>query len=1588
MFSDIVRPHHAGFRSFSFKQISQRKTGRTLLCAGVSLLVISLSVQESRAECAPDPVEAGDEIVCTGIDENGFTTTEDEIEILVEETASVTTDGNGSAISISGSNSSFLNKGTISGELGFSTFNLISLGGVGTVVENEGNIFTETEGRAVTVNYGVVSLINREGATISSSGHADAVYLQNHFRGVVENAGTISSQGGAGIYIRTSSTSSTDRRIAVSNLPTGVIEGESGIAILSGDYLDLVNQGTIRGSVGVTANDESIIRNLSGGLIEAADYQGAAAFSALYSTTFGQDGFATFINEGTVNGTGVAVSGGAYLLENSGEINGEVSGKFYPHNTSDLTNQLVLNSGDINGSVNLSGGYDVVENSGAIMGNVELEGDSDVYRDLGGSVSGSVNLGDGDDIFLVDSDSSNGDIAGGIIAGDGYDSLGVSVAGEKSVELIQTEGFEGLAVEARMNDSVVTIEAGANAYDSTLSVLGRGSVINEADFILSGQEVVRLLSDEYSGYADSGFEKGPFGEGATLINRGEIIAQRSTTYTVSDDNVDWGLNAPVIAIQSLGDGHDRLENAGVIEGDINLGAGDDVLLNKNGLITGNIDLGTGDDLFLFLPPESNFQVDPLSGLICICVVEGGISYGGDDGVLGSVEGGDGSDAAGYYIDGTASGVLTVKEGFEAVAVYTANEESSYAITSIEGLEGAHFLHVYGSGTTINQATIDSSDYAGYSAYDNRSAVQLKGDGTNFENEGIIAGFVGVDMLANNQTFVNRGELMRDSMAGDSNGNTGFIQNHGNNNTIVNEGSVTTTAFHNAAIYVGDELSHSSARTLAEYIEAGEDLPVSRIENSGTLDGNYAGIWTETWASVEIENSGTIDSVKTTAEYGGFDLLNDGDGVIEAVSVSLEPVIYDGTLSEGNRVHAIDINIENTGSATLGTLSVRSEYPSFIVSGLLDELDVSVSIVNGENATIGSGGTAIIVKIDEEDFTASSATMLVQRSVAIDNSGTISGIINLGETDDELNNSGVLTGPVYMGDGDDSFTLSSGGSVEGTVDGGDGVDLARFEVLEGETRLASETLAFFQNFESFGVFGGGSLSFDVNPGLSSTTFDSGLVRIDDEFSGDVQVLSGATLGGNGRIGGSVNIGGTLAPGASIGTITIGGDLVLEEGAVLEIEYSDTAADLVNVGGDFTSNGGIIDFVPESDPVYGRHRLLFMTVAGEVTSNLEANVPNYLFGAVIGEGGNYYIDFETDIGQSRTMSPRAEAVVDYLNDRLNAGAAAATEDGADLIVALDVETQLDAALTGLHPEPYTASSRISMVQGLALVDSLRNIPHRKDRDGNGVMSLWASATGNFAKNDTDGVFSSYKTHSYGMLAGVDVPVADNIFLGGFLGYADYSQSFDSLDARTEGDSILFGGYADLQFDHLKIGARVAYGTGDAETRRDLGALNMVARSDYGLDSLMANGAAEYAFALKDGLTLTPFASLTHISSNRDDVVETGAGGLGLKLSDEKVNFLFSDLGLRLSGKLGEKISGQLEAGWRYDFKDELPAATAAFLEEEETFTVNGLQEGRSRIFAGAALSAELGEAWLLSLRYGAEFGDNISIHSGRLSASMKF
>ncbi|MDC0417560.1 autotransporter-associated beta strand repeat-containing protein [Candidatus Pelagibacter sp.] len=285
------------------------------------------------------------------------------------------------------------------------------------------------------------------------------------------------------------------------------------------------------------------------------------------------------------------------------------------------------------------------------------------------------------------------------------------------------------------------------------------------------------------------------------------------------------------------------------------------------------------------------------------------------------------------------------------------------------------------------------------------------------------------------------------------------------------------------------------------------------------------------------------------------------------------------------------NLTKAGSGTL-TLSGTNSYTgdTTISAGTLT---VSGTLSNSTTVSVASGA---IYDVDATDTIAS-----------VDGAGTVdiasSTTLTTGDTNDqEL--SGTVSGAGSLTKaGSGILTLSGTNSYSGNTNISAGILLVTSQLGEG---------TYAGNISNSGVFGINSSSNQTLSGIisgSGTINKSGTGELTltgaNTYNGTINVaggtlfagsssdgsnyitlgnvnVKGGTLGGGGKIRGNISFtetGGTLAPGNSIGTLTVSGDLTLSADDTTEIEFNASSADKIVVNGN-TILAGTISLFPEN------------------------------------------------------------------------------------------------------------------------------------------------------------------------------------------------------------------------------------------------------------------------------------------------------------------------------------------------------------------------------------------------------------------------
>ncbi|MDY0166435.1 MAG: autotransporter-associated beta strand repeat-containing protein [Thermoguttaceae bacterium] len=286
----------------------------------------------------------------------------------------------------------------------------------------------------------------------------------------------------------------------------------------------------------------------------------------------------------------------------------------------------------------------------------------------------------------------------------------------------------------------------------------------------------------------------------------------------------------------------------------------------------------------------------------------------------------------------------------------------------------------------------------------------------------------------------------------------------------------------------------------------------------------------------------------------------------------------GTLGTGHIVNDAALVVNRTGTLTLNQ--------SISGTGTLTRLGSGTLVLSGDNSYTGTttisagqltiahdnalgspaGGTAV----------AGGATLALQGGISVAEAITIGTHPTLGTIrnlsgDNTLSENITKAGPARFQSDAGMFTI--GGDVGGTDNSvylsgsGDGRVLGNIGPAwnlfkEGSGTWTVQGSIATLNGDALAVQGGTLILAGNNTYARPTNISAGtlLVNGSTAAASTVTVNAGAALGGTGSIGGPTTIrgGGTLSPGQSIGTLSFGNALTLENGAVWDWEFLNNTA----------------------------------------------------------------------------------------------------------------------------------------------------------------------------------------------------------------------------------------------------------------------------------------------------------------------------------------------------------------------------------------------------------------------------------------------
>jgi subtilase-type serine protease len=516
---------------------------------------------------------------------------------------------------------------------------------------------------------------------------------------------------------------------------------------------------------------------------------------------------------------------------------------------------------------------------------------------------------------------------------------------------------------------------------------------------------------------------------------------------------------------------------------------------------------------------------------------------------------------------------------------------------------------------------------------------------------------------------------------------------------------------------------------------------------------------------------------------------------------------------------------------------------------------------------------------------------------------------------------------------------------------------------------------------------------------ATTVNGGLLAVNGTLTSAVSVNDSGTLGGSGRIGAlTVNRGGRVAPGNSVGTLQVAGDVTLGAGSTYAVELTPSSSDRIVAGGKALLDGGTLTLALENSPtllsgaqaqsLIGRQYSI-LQAAGGIEGQFGQVLPNYLF-----LGGS--LDYAAGGVQLQVVrnDARFASVGATRNQRNVATAAEQLGAGNPVYESMVRSESLAAAQQGLQQlsgEIYPAIGAMLINDSLQLRDAvgerLRHVPTSGERN------LWLKALGAWGKTDARSETAGATTSLGGVLAGVDGALDEQTRVGLVAGYSDSSLSLGSgTHSSASIDSYHFGAYIGREWGNWRTTGGAAYSWHRGDVKRDLQYGDVSGKQKAKLEARTAQLFTEAAYRIQlQPLALEPFANLAYVHLDSDGLHEKGDAA-ALQRGSDRRDAVLSTLGARVLKTVALNDHQQLELsgslGWQHSLTAVESEEHLGFVAGGPSFAVRSSPLLRDAALVGVQASLALSASTRVNLDYHGQLAGRENTQGVGLSLNWQF
>lgn len=509
---------------------------------------------------------------------------------------------------------------------------------------------------------------------------------------------------------------------------------------------------------------------------------------------------------------------------------------------------------------------------------------------------------------------------------------------------------------------------------------------------------------------------------------------------------------------------------------------------------------------------------------------------------------------------------------------------------------------------------------------------------------------------------------------------------------------------------------------------------------------------------------------------------------------------------------------------------------------------------------------------------------------------------------------------------------------------------------------------------------------------------GTLSVNGALNAEMTVDSGTTLKGSGTVGRTVLADGAIiAPGNSIGTLTVDGNLTFRPGSIYQVETNVSGqSDLIRVTGTAMLGGASVIAIA-ADGNWGTTKSYTILTAGTRLGTFGSVASNFAFlTPTLSYVAN---DVQLTLRRNDVSFPAAGVTP---NQRVSGSGIESLGSGAlyAAVVQLDAPTAR-SAFDQLSGEIH-ASLRSSLVEDSRFVREAGLDRIRQAQSGAAPVAgmkavegvdggVWSRVYGSRGHTDSDGNAAKVDRDTSGLIVGVDRSFGN--WRAGVMGGVGRSNiDVDARNASAKIENYHLGVYGGTEWGALALRTGANYTQHEIKTHRSASftGVSGAPAADYDARTTQVFGEMGWRIASAGMVAMEPFANLAYVNLKTDSLGETGGITALNSRGDSSSGTTFTTLGLRATTKLdsgpaGMSLRGTM--GWRHAFGAVSQQATLGYA-GGNGFAVSGVPIAKDAAVLEAGLDFALRRDLTLGVSYNGQIGDGVKDHGVRANLLWKF